>query len=80
LWSQQFGYIQRYSITKYHSLLIVFESIVSTARGSGASRLLAINVRASYAAVMFCCSSPRSWPASPGREVQNKYDAEVKVR
>jgi hypothetical protein len=58
LWSQQFGYIQRYSITKYHSLLIVFESIVSTARGSGASRLLAINVRASYAAVMFCCSSP----------------------
>ena len=30
--SHLFGYIQRYSITKYHSLLIVFESIVSTAR------------------------------------------------
>jgi hypothetical protein len=64
--SQLFGYIQRYSITKYHSLLIVFESYPSSQpRASGASPVLAINgasyhspLLGFYAAVMFCRSSP----------------------
>ena len=54
---QIFCYIQRYYITNYHSLSIVFKSpYLDRAR------------------------LRRQWPASPLREVQNKYDGAMKVR